>query len=119
MPNQHDEFSRRTGHRFNLIIKSLPAKQSDAVSIEDLHAKLKKLGYVETEDQLVTDVSALMGRNEVSTCGSGSKKLYYTTERGHFETRKRTALIMLHNMEISEEDLKIIENIAHKKKPSQ
>jgi len=38
--------------------------------------------------------------------------VYWVLGKGMFETRKRTALIKLHNMEITEEDLKALEGLA-------
>ncbi len=40
--------------------------------------------------------------------------VYWATEKGMFETRKRAALIRLHNVEITEEDLVELERLARR-----
>lgn len=117
MPNPSDEFQRRTGHRFNLIIKSLPAAESNAITMDMLFERLKKIGYLESPDQLSVDVSALIKRKEIAQSASGEGALYWVLEKGLFEIRKRKALIKIHNMELSEDDLKALEAIAHINRP--
>ena len=116
MPNHPNEFAQRTGHRFNLIIKSLPTDSSNAISIESLLEKLKRLGYSEGLEQLLVDVGALSTRGEVATSTAGGNAVYWTTDKGRFETRKRTALIKLHNMDLTEEDVRALEDIAQKRR---
>jgi hypothetical protein len=116
MPNPSDEFQRRTGHRFNLIIKSLPSSESEAITLDALQARLKKIGYLETSEQLAVDVAALIRRKEVSQATSGQNPVFWVLAKGLFEIRKRKALIMLHNSDISEDDLKELEAIAHRKR---
>lgn len=110
------EFARRTGHRFNIVIKSLPSSESNAITMEALSSKLQKIGYSEGEEQLTTDIAALMGRGEVCTCVRDGKTLFWATEKGLLETRKRQLLIKLHNMVLTEEDLKVLESIAQRKR---
>jgi hypothetical protein len=111
-----NEFAQRTGHRFNLIIKSLPTSESGAIGFAALYEKLKKLGYVESQDQLSTDMKALATRGEIMSAGVGGDAKYWASEKGRFEVRKRTALIKLHNMDLTEEDVKLLEEIAQKRR---
>jgi len=112
MQNPSEEFRRRTGHRFNQIIRALPKSESEAVPMGILLEKLSKIGYKESLDQLAVDVSALVKRGEVAFSLVSGKAVYWVLGKGMFETRKRTALIKLHNMEITEEDLKALEGLA-------
>lgn len=114
MQNPSEEFSRRTGHRFNLIIRALPKSEPQAVPMDNLLENLSKFGYKESLDQLAVDVSALVKRGEVAFSLVSGKAVYWVLEKGLFETRKRTALIKLHNIELTEEDLKALEGLAQK-----
>ena len=111
-----EEFIRRSGHRFNLIIKSLPSAESSAISIEELLKRVKKIGYKESSDQLLIDLSALIKRNEVVESIIKGNSQYWSLPRGLFELRKRVLLIRLHNMELTEEDIAALEKIARKTK---
>ena len=112
MFNKGEEFARRTGHRFNVIIKSLPTDQPSAMLAGALFEKLQKFGYKERLDQLNTDLYALIERKEIGSSSVEGKTTYWVLPHGLFETRKRSALIKLHNMDISEEELKSLERIA-------
>lgn len=114
MQNPSEEFGRRTGHCFNLIIRTLPKSEPEAVPMDILLEKLSKFGYKESLDQLAVDVSALIKRGEVAFSLVSGKAVYWVLEKGLFETRKRTALIKLHNMELIEEDLKTLEGLTQK-----
>jgi hypothetical protein len=114
MQNPSEEFVRRSGHRFNLIIRALPKSETEAISMDILFEKLSKFGYKESLDQLAVDISALVRRGEVAFSLVSGKAMYWALEKGLFETRKRTALIKLHNMELTEEDLKALEGLAQK-----
>jgi hypothetical protein len=116
MQNPSEEFTRRSGHRFNLIIRALPKNETEAVSMGTLFEKLSKFGYKESLDQLAVDVSALVRRREVAFSLVSGKAEYWALDKGLFETRKRTALIKLHNMELTEEDLKVLEGLTQKGK---
>lgn len=111
-----EEFARRTGHRFNLIVRTLPASEDEAFPMEALHEKLVRRGYGEGVDQLAVDVGALVKRGEVSFSLMSGAAVYWATAKGLFEARKRSALIRLHNVEISEEDLAALERLARKGK---
>jgi hypothetical protein len=117
MAKSSEEFVRRSGHRFNLIIRSLPQDEATAIPMGTLLEKLTKIGYKENLDQLAIDVGALVKRGEVSFSTVGGKAVYWALGRGLFETRKRSTLIRLHNMELTEEDLKILEGLALKSRP--
>ncbi|MBM5805272.1 MAG: hypothetical protein FJZ49_04315 [Candidatus Verstraetearchaeota archaeon] len=116
MAKPSEEFIRRSGHRFNLIVKSLPRDESSAIPMDILLEKLKRLGYKEDLDQLAVDVGALVKRGELSFSIVGGRAVYWALEKGIFETRKRSALIKLHNMDLTEEDLEVLEGLAHKSK---
>jgi hypothetical protein len=109
-----EEFARRTGHRFNIIIKSLPSEPSSGISFEDLLPKLQKLGYRESQDQLKIGLSALQNRQEIGSSLINGKTAYVALPKGLFESRKRSTLIKLHNIDITEEELKVLEKIALK-----
>ena len=114
MSKQVSEFSGRTGHRFNLIIKALPRSETEAVPLDLLLKRLERLGYMGELDQLALDVSNLVQRSEVAFTLAEGHAVYWALERGLFETRKRAALIKLHNIEMTEEDLKVLESLARK-----
>jgi hypothetical protein len=116
MEKLREESTRRSGHRFNLIIKSLPSAESSAISIKELMERVKKLGYKESSDQLLIDLSALIKRNEVAESVIKGNSQYWSLPRGLFELRKRLLLIRLHNMELTEEDIIALEKIARKTK---
>ncbi|MGA2573922.1 MAG: hypothetical protein ABSF36_06995 [Candidatus Methanomethylicaceae archaeon] len=116
MEKTGEEFVRRSGHRFNLIIKSLPSAESLAISIEELLERLRKIGYRESPDQLRIDISALIKRKEVAESSLKGKSYYWSLPRGQNELRKRILLIKLHNMELTEEDIAALEKIAKKSK---
>ena len=111
-----EEFIRRSGHRFNLIIKSLPSAESSAISIEELLERVKKIGYKESSDQLLIDLSALIKRNEVAESIIKGNSQYRSLPRGLIELRKRILLIRLHTMELTEEDIATLETIVRKSK---
>lgn len=117
MSPHSEEFVRRTGHRFNIIVKTLPTSEDEAIPMETLHGKLVQRGYKEGIDQLAVDVGALVKRGEVSFSLMSGAAVYWVMEKGLLEVRKRAALIRLHNMEISEEDLVELERLARKGKP--
>jgi hypothetical protein len=117
MSPHSQEFARRTGHRFNIIVKTLPTSEDEAIPMEVLHGKLLKRGYREGIDQLAVDVGALVKRGEVSFSLMSGTAVYWVMEKGLFEARKRAALIRLHNMEISEENLAELERLVKKGKP--
>lgn len=112
-----EEFVRRSGHRFNIIVKTLSTSEDEAIPMETLHQKLVQRGYREGIDQLAVDVGALVKRGEVSFSLMSGSAVYWATAKGLFEVRKRAALIRLHNLEISEEDLAELERLARKGKP--
>jgi hypothetical protein len=114
MAKPHEEFTRRTGHRFNLIVKSLPLDEASAIPMDVLLDKLKKLGYKEGLDQLAVDVGALIKRGELSFSIVAGRAVYWALVKGLLETRKRSALIKLHNMDLTEEDLRVLEGLAQK-----
>jgi len=116
MEQIREEFVRRSGHRFNLIIKSLPSTESLAISIEELLERLKIIGYRESIDQLHIDLSALIVRKEIAESSIMNKSYYWSLPRGQNELRKRILLIKLHNMELTEEDLTALEQIIKKSK---
>lgn len=111
-----EEFQKRAGHRFNLIIRSMPKLSSEAITAEALLQKIQRLGYLESLDQLKIDLSALKKRGEVSAAAEDGDA-YYVLPKGIFETRKRTALIRIHNLEICEADLDLLEAISRRGKP--
>ncbi len=111
------EFQKRAGHRFNLITRSLPKDAASAVQADELLQRLKRLGYPEGIEQLKVDLGALIKRGEISISDAGGKEAYYVLPKGIFETRKRTALIRIHNVDISEEDLELLEQISRRGKP--
>jgi len=116
--SQHgNEFVRRSGHRFNVIIRSLPMSENKAVPMGALHEKLLLGGYRKNIDQLTTDVGALVKRGEVASGLMGSTAVYWATDKAALETRKRLALIRLHNVEISEADLVELERLLKKDRP--
>ncbi len=114
MPEHSKEFAGRTGHRFNMIIKTLPTTEEEALPMEALHRELRDRGYAGGIDQLAVDVGALVRRGEVSFSLMSGAAVYWATEKGLFETRKRAALIRLHNVEITEEDLVKLERLARR-----
>jgi hypothetical protein len=116
MEKAGEEFVRRSGHRFNLIIRSLPLAESLAISIEELLERVKKIGYKESPDQLRIDISALIKRNEVAESSLKGKSYYWSLPKGQNELRKRILLIRLHNMELTEEDIATLETIVRKSK---
>jgi len=117
MSPHSEEFVRRTGHRFNIIVTTLPTSEDEAIPMEALHERLVQRGYREGIDQLAVDIGALVKRGEVSFSLMSGAAVYWVMEKGLLEARKRAALIKLHNMEISEEDLVELERLARKGKP--
>jgi hypothetical protein len=117
MAKPSEEFIRRSGHRFNLIVRSLPQDEASAIPMDVLLERLKKVGYKENLDQLAIDVGALVKRGELSLSIVAGRAVYWTLEKGLLETRKRSALIKLHNMELTEGDIKVLEELAQKSRP--
>ena len=117
MAKPSEEFIRRSGHRFNLIVRSLPQDEASAIPMDALLEKLGKIGYKENLDQLAIDVGALVKRGELSFSIVAGRAVYWALGTGLFETRKRSALIKLHNIELTEEDLKVLEGLAQKSRP--
>jgi hypothetical protein len=111
-----DEHARRTGHRFNIIVKALPTSEDEALPMESIHGLLAKRGYGGSIDELSMDIGALVKRGEVTFSLMSGAAVYWTTERGLLETRKRVALMKLHNADISEEDLIELERLAKRGK---
>lgn len=116
MEKSGEEFIRRSGHRFNLIIRALPTTENSAISFDELFEKVKKLGYKENPDQFLIDLSALIKRKEIGEVSREGKVHYWAFPRGMKELRKRQLLIRLHNMDLSDEDLDALEKIAKKSK---
>ena len=116
MAKPSEEFVRRSGHRFNLIVRSLPQDEAYAIPMDVLLEKLRKLGYKEDLDQLAIDVGALVKRGELSFSIVAGRAVYWALGKGLLESRKRALLIKLHNMDLTEEDLKVLERLAHKGK---
>jgi hypothetical protein len=112
MAKFEEEFIRRTGHRFNLIMESLPSEESSAISMNALLDRVKRIGYKEVPEQLSVDVNALIKRKEVATALINGEQLHWKLPKGSFEVRKRRLLIKLHAMELTEEDLAALEKIA-------
>jgi len=117
MAKPSEEFIRRSGHRFNLIVRSLPQDEASAIPMDALLEKVAKIGYKENLDQLAIDVGALVKRGELSFSIIANKAVYWALGKGLFETRKRSALIRLHNLELTEDDLKVLEGLALKRRP--
>ncbi|MCQ5377646.1 MAG: hypothetical protein NO516_06305 [Candidatus Methanomethylicia archaeon] len=111
-----EEHARRAGHRFNLIVRALPQDPSSGMTVDELLARLKRIGYREDFDQLGTDLAVLLERGEISSSLADGRAVYWVLPKGLFEARKRVALIKLHNAEISEEDLQALEEIARRGK---
>jgi len=116
MGESNEEFVRRSGYRFNLLIRSLPSEESSAIPLETLLTKAKGIGYRETPQQLAVDVSALMRRKEIASAQVNGKTLHWKLPKGQFEVRKRELLIKLHAKELTEDDLETLEKIVQKPK---
>lgn len=106
------EFSGRTGHRFNQIIRILPDSQQEGLTIEEILLKVRGAGYKGGIEGLRVDIQELMRRGEVASGDHDGKVVYWRLPRGVLEHRKRAALIRLHNMELNEEDVRRLEAIA-------
>lgn len=107
-------FSGRTGHRFNHIIRSLPEDPSGGLTIEELLLKLRATGYRGGIEGLRVDLQELLRRGEVGHSQQEGKNVYWCLPRGKLEFRKRSALIRLHNMELSEDEIRRLEEIVEK-----
>ncbi len=81
--------------------------------------KLRRIGYSEDMNQLQIDLGALLKRGEIAVAEAvtDGKNAYYVLPKGIYETRKRTALIRLHNVDVSEADLELLEQISRRGKP--
>ncbi|MDI9644891.1 MAG: hypothetical protein QFX35_06715 [Candidatus Verstraetearchaeota archaeon] len=112
-------FSSRAGHRFNQIIRSLPGDASLGLTIEELLLKLKPLGYRGGIEGLKVDLQELIRRGEVASSQEEGKTVYWCLPRGKIELRKRTVLIRLHNLELREEDIEALEEVARRAAASQ
>ncbi|MEM2125165.1 MAG: hypothetical protein QXX77_08440 [Candidatus Methanosuratincola sp.] len=108
-------FSGRTGHRFNHIIRSLPEDPSGGMTIEELLLKLRATGYRGGIEGLRVDLQELLRRGEVGQSQQEGKNVYWCLPRGKLEFRKRSALIRLHNMELSEDEIRKLEEIVEKR----
>ncbi|MDI9609599.1 MAG: hypothetical protein QFX34_04885 [Candidatus Verstraetearchaeota archaeon] len=108
-------FSGRTGHRFNHIIRSLPEDPSGGMTIEELLLKLRATGYRGGIEGLRVDLQELLRRGEVGHSQQEGKNVYWCLPRGKLEFRKRSALIRLHNMELSEDEIRKLEEIVEKR----
>lgn len=108
-------FSGRTGHRFNHIIRSLPEDPSGGMTIEELLLKLRATGYRGGIEGLRVDLQELLRRGEVGHSQQEGKNVYWCLPRGKLEFRKRSALIRLHNMELSEDEIRRLEEIVEKR----
>ncbi|MBC7121047.1 MAG: hypothetical protein H5T33_05680 [Candidatus Methanosuratus sp.] len=113
-PSEPPSFSDRTGHRFNHIVKTLPDDPSNGLTIEELLLKLRKTGYRGGIEGLRVDLQELLRRGEVTSFDQDGKLVYWRLPRGRLEYRKRSALIKLHNMELTEEDVRKLEEIVEK-----
>jgi hypothetical protein len=111
-----EEHARRAGHRFNVIVKALPTSEDDALPMESVHSLLAKRGYGGDIDELATDIGALVKRSEVNFSLMSGAAVYWATDKGRFEARKRVALMKLHNADISEEDLLELERLAKRRR---
>jgi hypothetical protein len=111
-----DEHARRAGHRFNIIVKTIPKNEDEALPMESIHALVIKRGYGSGIDELAMDIGALVKRGEVSFSLMSGAAVYWATEKGLFEARKRVALMKLHNADISENDLVELERLAKREK---
>lgn len=111
-----EEHARRAGHRFNIIVKALPGNEDEALPMESIQALLAKRGYGGDLDGLAVDIGALVKRGEVAFSLMSGAAVYWVTERGRFEARKRIALMKLHNADISEEELAELERLARRGK---
>lgn len=116
MEKHDEEFTRRSGYRFNILIELLPSEESSAIPLETLLGKAKKVGYKETPEQLAVDISALIKRKEVTSAHVNGKTLHWKLPKGQREVRKRGLLIKLHAMDLSDEDLATLEKIVLKSK---
>ncbi|MEJ5293023.1 MAG: hypothetical protein WHS82_05435 [Candidatus Methanosuratincola sp.] len=111
-PSDPHGFSGRTGHRFNHIIKSLPDDPSDGLTIEELLLKLRATGYRGGIEGLKVDLQELIRRGEVGQSEQEGKNVFWCLQRGRLEFRKRSALIRLHNMELTEDEIRRLEEIV-------
>lgn len=111
-----DEHAKRAGHRFNIIVRALPTTEDEALPIGSLHSLLSRRGYGGGIDELAVDIGALVKRGEVTFSLMSGTAVYWATEKGRFESRKRVALMKLHNADISEEDLVELERLAKRAK---
>lgn len=111
-----NEHASRTGHRFNVIMKALPTSEDEALPMGSIHALLAKRGYGGDIDELSMDIGALVKRGEVTFSLMSGAAVYWATDKGRFESRKRVALMKLHNADISEEDLAELERLAKRGK---
>jgi len=111
-----DEHATRAGHRFSLIVRALPRSEDEALPMESIHSLLARRGYGGGIDELAMDIGALVKRGEVTFSLMSGTAVYWATEKGLFETRKRAALMKLHNADISEEDLVELERLAKRGK---
>lgn len=95
----------------------MPKAPSEAITADALLQKIQRLGYLESLDQLSVDLNTLKKRGEISSAAIEGKDAYYVLPKGIFETRKRAALIRIHNLEICESDLDLLEQISRRGKP--
>lgn len=107
-------FSGRAGHRFNQIIKNLPEDPSSGITIEELLLRLRSSGYQGGIAGLRVDLQELMRRGEVGSSQKEGRTVYICLQRGRLELRKRSALIKLHNLELSEQDIEVLEEVARR-----
>jgi len=111
------ELRQRTGHRFNIIIKSLPENSDSAITYNELLRRVEAGGYLGGKNELAENLDALERRKEIGVIsGSEGIKRYWATKRGKRENRKRVALIMLHTVELTEDEIIALEKMAQTKR---
>ncbi|WP_309491952.1 hypothetical protein [Candidatus Hecatella orcuttiae] len=111
------EIRQRTGHRFNIVIQSLPEDSEAAMTFEELFRRVKAKEFLGDEAELAENLDALEKRREIGVkTGPDQVKRYWATPRGKLETRKRKALIKLHTQELTENEVAALERMASKPK---
>ncbi len=111
----------RAGHRFNRIIEALPHDALSAIPFEKIYGRLKALGDAPSREHLALDLNVLVARNEISyTTLPNDERVYWALPRGLFESRKRSLLMRLHNMRLTEKELEELERIvvSHREPPA-
>lgn len=112
-----DEIRQRTGHRFNIVIQSLPEDSGASITFEELFRRVKTKEFVGNQDELAENLDALEKRKEIGVkIEPDQTKRYWATARGKLETRKRVALIKLHTQELTEDEVAALEKMASRPK---